>query len=182
MSAPHATNHVRDNRIKIYERYTAAISALMHSIAGVSAIYTNTVSISDPNYYDDSSYKKRLKEFTSINKNCFLLDIHGTGEERGCDIYPGIGRNKEFLLGHTEILDDLCSISDKYGISIGSLDKFPATKQQTVTKYCATQLNIPSMQIEINKNYRKPKESPEKFLNLVLFLSEFMEKIKKRNE
>ena len=58
----------------------------------------------------------------------------------------------------------------------------PAFKQQTVTKYSATQLNIPSMQIEINKKYRKPDNSPEKFLDLVLFIREFLEKIKKRNE
>ena len=182
VSAPHATNHIRLNKYKIYERYTAAISVLMHSLTGASSLYTNTVSIADPNYYDHCSYKDCLKEFTSRNTNYFLLDIHGTGEERECDIYPGIGSNKEFLLGHTEILEDFYRISAKYGINIGSLDKFPALKQQTVTKYSATQLNIPSMQIEINKKYRKPDNSPEKFLDLVLFIREFLEKIKKRNE
>jgi gamma-glutamylcyclotransferase (GGCT)/AIG2-like uncharacterized protein YtfP len=182
VSAPHATNHIRLNKYKIYERYTAAISALMHSLTGASSFYTNTVSIADPNYYDHCNYKNRLKEFTSKNTNNFLLDIHGTGEERECDIYPGIGSNKEFLLGHTEILDDFYRISAKYGISIGSLDKFPALKQQTVTKYCATQLKIPSMQIEINKKYRKPNNSPEKFLDLVQFIRHFLEEIKKRNE
>jgi len=182
VSAPHATNHIRLNKYKVYERYTAAVSALIHSLAGVSSFYTNTVSIADPNYYDNCSYKNQLKEFAGRNKNYFLLDIHGTGEERECDIYPGIGNNKEFLLGHTEILDDFYRISDKHGLSIGSLHKFPAVKQQTVTKYCATQLNIPSMQIEINKKYRKPDKSPEKFLDMVYFIVEFIEEIKKRNE
>jgi len=182
ISAPHATNHIRLNKFKIFERYTAAISALMHSLTGASSVYTNTVSISDPNYYDNCELKKRLGVMCKDSSHNFLLDIHGTGEEREFDIYPGIGKDKEFLLGHTQILDDFYKTAAEYGISCGSPLKFPASKQQTVTKYSATQLSIPSMQLEINKRCRQPDKHPEKFLDLIGFIREFLLKKKKRNE
>ncbi len=179
LSAPHATNHIRLNKYKIFERYTAALSALMHSLTCSTSVYTNSVSISDPNYYDDCEYKKSLGRLCKETPHNFLLDIHGTGEERKFDIYPGIGKEKEFLLGRTGILDDFLTTAEKYGISCGSLGKFPAARQQTVTKYAATKLSIPSMQVEINKKYRLPDKDPEKFLVLVDFLRDFLEKIKK---
>jgi len=179
VSAPHATNHIRFNKVKIFERYTAAIAALMHSIVGTSSVYTNSVSITDPNYYDQCEYKQFLKEFSRKSTQHFVLDIHGTGENRKCDIYPGIGRNMEFLLGNSGILEDLTDSAVKFGIKCGGLDKFPASKQQTVTKYCASKLGIPSMQLEINKKYRQPDKYPEKFLTLIVFLKDFLEKIKK---
>lgn len=182
VSAPHATNHIRLNKYKIHERYTGALSALMHCLMGTTSIYSNSVLISDPNYYDNCPYKTILEDISSNYKYNFLLDIHGTGEEREFDIYPGIGKDKEFLLGQTNILDDFYNTAEKYGISSGSLDKFPASKQQTVTKYAATQLGIPSMQIEINKRYRLPDKDPESFLLLIEFLRDFLELIKKRNE
>ena len=179
VSAPHSTNHVRLGRFKIFERYTAALSALMHSLTGACSLYANSVSISDPNYYDNCGFKETLTEIAK-NKRCeFLLDIHGTGEEREHDVYPGIGKNNEFLLGQTFILDSFYETADKFGISCGSTDRFPASKQQTVTKYGASRLNIPSMQVEINRKFRQPEKHPEKFLNLVGFLREFLGKIKK---
>ncbi len=179
ISAPHATNHIRLNRFKVYEKYTAAISALLHSLTGASSIYTNSVSISDPNYYDSCHFKSRIKEMCSDTPHHFLLDVHGTGEDREFDVYPGIGKNREFLLGYTEILNDFYNIAEKYNISCGSLDKFPAAKQQTIAKYGAINLKIPSMQIEINKRCRNPERDPAKFLNIIGFIWEFLEKIKK---
>ena len=182
MTAPHATNHIRMKKFKVFERYTGALSVLLHSLTGSASLYTNSVSISDPNYYDDCDFKEKLGVICKENRRYFLLDIHGTGEEREYDIYPGVGKDKEFLLGHNEYLEDLFITARKYSISCGSLDKFPASKQQTVTKYAATRLGVPSMQLEINRKYRLPENNPEKFLLLVEFLREFLGKIKKRNE
>ena len=182
VTAPHATNHIRMKKFKVFERYTGALSVLLHSLTGSASLYTNSVSISDPNYYDDCDFKEKLGVICKENRRYFLLDIHGTGEEREYDIYPGVGKDKEFLLGHNEYLEDLFITARKYSISCGSLDKFPASKQQTVTKYAATRLGVPSMQLEINRKYRLPENNPEKFLLLVEFLREFLGKIKKRNE
>ena len=179
VSAPHSTNHVRFGRLKIFERYTAALSALLHSITGACSLYTNSVSISDPNYYDNCGFKETLSEIAKNKRYEFLLDIHGTEEKRDHDIYPGIGKNNEFLLGQTFILDKLYETAAEFGISCGSTERFPASKQQTVTKYGATRLNIPSMQLEINRKFRQPEKYPERFLSLVGFLREFLGKIKK---
>ena len=112
----------------------------------------------------------------------FVLDIHGTGEEKENDIYPGVGTEREFLLGNELILELLYKSAEKYGLRCGDLGKFPAAKQQTVTKYCALSLGIPSMQLEINKCFREPEKHPEKFIKLLKFLENFLSEIKKRNE
>ncbi|MGI9553487.1 MAG: gamma-glutamylcyclotransferase family protein [Thermodesulfobacteriota bacterium] len=180
VSSPHATNHVRLSKLKRFEHYTAAIGVLLHSYLDITAVYSNSVSDPDPNYYDDSPYKELLKNI-SLNAGLnFVLDLHGTGEEREADIYPGIGKNREFLLGSDFILDGLYKSAEKYSITCGSLDKFPASKQETVTKFCARILGIPSMQLEINRAYRQPDKDPEKFETLINFLVDFFSEIKKR--
>ena len=182
VSAPHATNHIRLKKYKIFERYTAAVAVLMHSVLDTSSVYTNSVSMTDPNYYDESEFKRSLAEIAGVKKLDFVLDIHGTGEEREEDIYPGVGDSGEFLLGKDQIIDFLYKSADEYGLKCGSLGKFPAAKQQTVTKYCALNLGVPSMQLEINRKYRMPEKHPENFITLINFLKNFLSKIKTRNE
>ena len=182
VSAPHATNHVRLSKLKRYEVYTAALTVLLHSYLDITAIYTNSVTDPDPNYYDKSRYKKILENYSHRSGFDFVIDLHGTGEERDADIYPGIGKNKEFLLGNDYILKELYKSAEKYSIKCGGLDMFPASKQDTVTKFCSKRLGIPSMQLEINKSFRQPETNPDKFKALVSFLVEFLSNIKKGNE
>lgn len=182
VSAPHATNHVRLSKLKRFEIYTAAISVLLHSYLDVTALYSNSVTDPDPNYYDGSIYKKILKDFSLKSDLNFVLDIHGTSDKRAADVYPGVGKNKEFLIGNEYILDELYKSAEKYSIICGSLDKFPASRQNTVTKFCAKKLGVPSMQLEINKSFRQPEEYPDKFEALIKFLINFLLNIKKGNE
>jgi len=182
VSAPHATNHVRLSKLKRYEVYTAALSVLLHSSLDTTSVYSNSVTDPDPNYYDKSEYKDVLKDLSHNAKLTFVLDLHGTSETRKEDIYPGVGVNREFLLGNEHILDKLYKSARRYSIKCGSLDKFTASKQNTVTKFCSQTLGIPSMQMEINKNYRQPQKYPDKFLILFRFLLDFLSGIKKGNE
>ena len=182
VSAPHATNHVRLSKLKRFEIYTATISVLLHSYLDITAIYSNSVTDPDPNYYDESKYKKILKDCSCKEDLNFILDLHGTDEKREADIYPGVGKNKEFLIGNEYILDEFYNSAEKYSIKCGSLNKFTASKQNTVTKFCANRLTIPSMQLEINKTYRQPEKYPDRFEALIKFLISFLSQIKKRNE
>ena len=182
ISSPHATNHVRENKLKRFEVYTAALGTLMHLYADTNVVYTNSVSAIDPNYYDDCSYKINLKNISDREDLKFVLDLHGTGEDKEHDIYPGVGRNMEFLLGKDYILEDLHCSANEYGLTCGGIDIFPASKQKTVTRYCATNLGIPSMQLEINRKLRFPEKYPENFVGLFKFLVRFLGRIKKRNE
>jgi len=175
VTSPHSSVHRRMGKLKRQEFYTAALSVMLHSLTGCHVLYTNRLMESDPNYYDESSFKKKLSQLVrSYDINC-LVDLHGTGRERGFDIYPGVGVKKEFLLGHENYLADFWQIAIASQISIGGLDVFPAAKQMTVTKYAASKFNIPSMQLEVNRKLREPEKNPAEFVKLVKFLKEFID-------
>jgi hypothetical protein len=132
---------------------------------------------SDPNYYDDSPFKKRFSQIVRSNDIKSLIDIHGTGSEKRFDIYPGVGVKKEFLLGYENYLADFWKIANASKISIGELDVFPAAKQMTVTKYAARKLKIPSIQLEINRKLREPEKNPGNFIKLAKFLKGIIDEL-----
>ncbi len=174
VTAPHATAHVRMGKLKRQEFFTGALANLLHNITGCHVLYTNCLSETDPNYYDNSPFKTKLSEIVSGSDFKFLLDLHGTGPGRRVDIFPGTGKSREFLLGNEHYFDALLSSSESFGISIGREDIFPAAKQMTVTKYAARKLCVPSMQLEIVRELRDPGSSPEGFEKLVQFIKDFI--------
>lgn len=177
VSAPHASVHKRMGKLKRQEFYTGAISVILHSLTGCHVLYTNRVMKSDPNYYDDTPYKAKLGEVVKSNDIKFLVDLHGTGPERDHDIYPGLGVDKEFLLGNHDSLFELEACAELNRISLGALDVFPAAKQMTVTKYAARALGVPAIQLEINRRLREPEKNPEDFTKLIMFLKDFIDKL-----
>jgi len=177
VTAPHASVHKRMGKLKRQEFYTGALTVMLHSLTGCHALYSNRLMESDPNYYDDSPFKTRLSEIAKKNDIKYLIDLHGTSPERGDDIYPGAGVDKEFLLGQDNYLDELERAAALNEISIGGLDVFPAARQMTVTKYAARKLAVPSVQLEINRQLREPEKSPADFVKLVKFLKGFIENL-----
>jgi gamma-glutamylcyclotransferase (GGCT)/AIG2-like uncharacterized protein YtfP len=175
VSAPHSSVHKRMGKLKRQEYYTAALSVMLHSLAGCHVLYTNRLMETDPNYYDESPFKNKLNEIADSNHIKLLIDLHGTGRERRYDLYPGVGNEREFLLGCDNYLDELQKRAGSSNISVGGLDVFPAAKQMTVTKYAARKLNIPSIQLEINRNLREPDKKPGDFMRLVKFLGDLID-------
>ncbi|MEQ9617616.1 MAG: gamma-glutamylcyclotransferase [Deltaproteobacteria bacterium] len=177
VTSPHATAHVRMGKLKRQEFYTGALSVMLHSVTGCHALYTDRLSGVDPNYYDESPFKKRLAGIASNYDIGLIIDIHGTGSERKSEIYPGVGRGGEFLLGNNHFLSELEEAAALNNISLGGLDVFPAVRQMTVTKFAATGLGIPAIQLEINRDLRQPERTPSNFTRLFQFLTEFIEHV-----
>ena len=177
VTSPHSSVHKRLGKLKRQEFYTAALSVMLHSLTGCHVLYTNRLMESDPNYYDDSPFKKRFSQIVRSNDIKSLIDIHGTGSQKRFDIYPGVGVKKEFLLGYENYLADFWKIANASKISIGGLDVFPAAKQMTVTKYAARKLKIPSIQLEINRKLREPEKNPGNFIKLAKFLKGIIDEL-----
>lgn len=176
ITCPHATVHIRKEKRKIMEIYTAAIGTILYSLLNCHCLYTNSIQAIDPNYYDHCDFKEKMKKIISDNKIKFVVDIHGTGSKRKHDVYPGIGKEKEFLLENNKLLENLYLRAKDNNISVGSLNTFAAVKQMTVTKFAARKLGIPAMQIEINQKLRIPNENG-KFKRVVKFLHGFLKDI-----
>ncbi len=100
----------------------------------------------------------------------------GTRVQRNKDIYPGIGNNREFLIGNGFYLHKLEDSAN--GLALGDLHVFPASNQMTVTKFVAQKLEIPAMQLEINERLRHPESNSNGFEKLVTFLTEYLYQIK----
>ncbi|MCI0455286.1 MAG: gamma-glutamylcyclotransferase [Candidatus Dadabacteria bacterium] len=178
VTAPHATRHLRMNKLKEEEEYTGAISLILHALTGSHALYTHWASRIDPNFYDESPFKKKLTKVIRKFGIRFVLDLHGTRVQRGKDIYPGIGNNREFLIGNDLYLDKFEEVLVSNEIILGSLHVFPASIQMTVTKFVATKLGAPAMQIEINERLREPEGNPKGFEKLIDSLTEYINYIK----
>lgn len=177
ITASHATAHVRMGKLKRQEFYTGALSVILHSLTGCHALYTDRLSEIDPNYYEESPFKKRLANIVRRYNIGVIIDIHGTGSERKSEIYPGVGNGGEFLLGNNRFLYELGQAAALNNVSLGGLDVFPAARQMTVTKFAALRLGIPAIQLEINRNLRQPETTPSKFTRLVQFLTEFVGRV-----
>lgn len=174
VTAPHACAHVRMNKLKSQETFTGSLAVIIHSITESHALYTHRASEIDPNFYDESPFKKQIARIVKQFGIRFVLDIHGTSTAKSGDVFPGVGFDKEFLLGNESLLDKLVEGSDRFGIRLGSSNIFPASRQMTVTKFVAKKLGIPGMQIEISEELRTPDKFPKRFDNLVRFLADFL--------
>ncbi|MGQ0793258.1 MAG: gamma-glutamylcyclotransferase family protein [Deltaproteobacteria bacterium] len=174
IAAPHATAHMRMGELKSEERHTAALAALLHITEGCHALYTNSASEIDPNYSDDSPFKRALAEVAREFGIVAVFDLHGTTQERAEGIYPGVGQGGEFLRGRGFILNALYEAASQMGISVGGLHVFPASRQMTVTKFASRGLHTSAMQIEINKRLREPARDPAQFETLVALLRRFV--------
>jgi gamma-glutamylcyclotransferase (GGCT)/AIG2-like uncharacterized protein YtfP len=174
VTAPHATAHVRLGKLKRQEFYTGALAVLLHSLTGCHVLYTDRLSHADPNYTDDSPFKRKLSDIVGGHRFEFLIDLHGTGSGRPGDVFPGVGTEGEFLRTRRSALGELDISAVSNGISLGSPDVFPASRQMTVTRFAATKLGVPSMQLEINHSLRQPDVSPARFVMLVNFLRDFI--------
>jgi gamma-glutamylcyclotransferase (GGCT)/AIG2-like uncharacterized protein YtfP len=173
VTAPHACAHLRMNKLKSQETFTGSLAVIIHSITGAHALYTHRASEIDPNFYDESQFKKEIARIVKQFGIRFVLDIHGTSTAKIGDAFPGVGFDKEFLLGNESVLDRLVECSERFGIRLGSSKIFPASRQMTVTKFVARKLRITSMQIEISEELRAPETFPKRFGKLVRFLTDF---------
>ena len=177
VTAPHSTAHVRMGKLKRQEFFTGALAQILHNTTGCHVLYANSLTETDPNYYDDSAFKAKLSGLARESDLRLLIDLHGTGLGQSADIFPGTGEAREFLLGNDGYFDALISSSRSSGIGIGGEDVFPAAKQMTVAKFSARELGLPAIQLEIAQELRKPDSSPEDFVRLVGFLKDFISQL-----
>ena len=177
VTCPHSTAHTRMGKLKRHEFYTAALGAVLHLVLGCHCLYANREQETDPNYYDDCGFKTVLGKILSEREIELVVDIHGTGNERPEDLFPGVGAEREFLLSTPDVLDRFYLIAEKHGIATGSVDIFPAARQMTVAKFAANRFSVPAIQIEISDRLRMPWRREDEFRRLIGFLTEFVEKV-----
>ncbi len=157
ITAPHATRPFRDGARRFSDGGgTAALAVAVAQLSGATAIYTTYEGPSDPNYYDDNEFKTSLAELIADVQPKLILDIHGSHPYRSYDIDLG-SMGGDSLLGDPSIVERLIASLRNEGVSSISLNRFGASKNETITKY-STMHGVPAVQLEINATWITPNE------------------------
>ena len=146
--APHATAQTREGRIKQADAGTGSLALELNKLRDVSILYTTYLSPSDPNFYDNNSFKDSLSVILQASTPKFVIDLHASDSFRPYDIDFGTLNGKS-LLNNEPMLDTLVNDLKDCGIESLSRDYFPAEKSQTDTKFVYNK-GIPCIQLEIN--------------------------------
>lgn len=156
LSAPHAAVHTRKKKLKEEDEYTGAFALLLAELTHAHAILATHKSATDPNKDKDVPYKSQLTEAIGSGKIKFVLDIHGAKREQLFGIALGTMKGRSCPEGQrAKIIDTFL----KYGFSKDASDPlmrididstFPASSDETVTRYVWNKHEIPTMQVEIN--------------------------------
>ena len=174
ISAPHATVHLRCQRLKGEEEFTGALAQFLAEKTGVHALYSHYRSLGDPNWDRHSPYKQRLQEIVQSNDIRFVLDLHGMSNKYKIGLALGTmnGRscpNYEPLILKTVAKQlRLTSQVDAKKFSELHWDHFVLNHSRftgglanyTITRFASQQLGVPALQIELCATARVVERRP----------------------
>ncbi|HEX3031175.1 MAG TPA: hypothetical protein VHS59_02865 [Bacillota bacterium] len=171
VSAPHAVRHKRRKEIKSSDEFTGSTALLLNKLTGCHVLAATKLYSGDPNFDYPCIYKDLLRQLCAQHQIRLVLDLHGAARERDFAVDLGTMWGKS-LLGQSWILEQVIKAFRSQNISPISQNRFSADSQHTVTWFTATQLGIPAVQLEINKEFRVPRQNPEAYSRLLAALTE----------
>lgn len=178
VTAPHATAHLRGERLKGSDLGTGALAVVLNRLAEAPALYTTWAAPSDPSFYDDNPFKERLAALVRQRKPGLVLDLHASREDRPYDLDFGTLRG-DSLRGRTVLLDKLRRQLRAAGLQNLSDNAFAGERQATVVRFLYRE-GVPCVQLEINARWLRPEEGPagaERFFRLAKALTAFIEEL-----
>lgn len=176
VTAPHSVRHVRKKKIKPSDIFTGSIAYFLFELTGCHSLALVKSYNGDPNYDQNCVFKEKIKDICSDNEIKLVIDLHGASRDRPFEIDLGTMNGKS-LLGNREIKKLLMECFQEYGIEKITCNNLSADNQDTVTKYTACKLKIPSLQIEINRRLRAPNQNGEPFNRLLASMALFVSQI-----
>ncbi len=180
ITAPHATRPLREGKRRFSDGAgTAALAVELAKMTGATVIYTTYEGPSDPNYYDDNRFKEELARVLSLKRPKLVIDLHGSHPFRSYDIDLGT-MNGESLQGERQWITRLVQYLNGEGINSISYNRFPAAKNQTITKFVSKK-GIPAIQLEVNATYVTPAAGnieAQRFSKLLQALARFINGVK----
>jgi len=177
ISAPHATNHIRNEKIKVHETNTGALARKLAEDVGCSYIAKPcTKDLGDPNYDESCVYKDIISEYIKEHNVSLFVDLHGMSYTHKEAIDIGVnGGNNIDNNGMAQKLAEI--INGRFKSTVACIDKyFQAAPAYTMSRYVHDNLGIPAIQLEINSRYRKFKdEHAEKSILLMKSIEAFLQ-------
>lgn len=177
VSAPHAVRQFREGRMKKPDLYTGGIAQYLHKVSGCHMISSSKFGECDANYdpVGTNQYQASLKKYLDEHNVKVLLDLHGADRSREYavelgtapkhDQAPGISCEEDpslheykFIAGFIKsVFEERFAELDTDKKEIWKNQIFDAGKYNTVTKFISDNTSTACIQLEINGNYRDPK-------------------------
>ena len=175
LSAPHAFVHSRNGKIKSNENNTNKIVKIVSMLTGCHVIYTYKDTDCDPNHDDDSLYKKELSKYIKENNIKYLIDVHGLNVKTDCPLEIGTNNYKNI---DEKIVNIIKEIFNKYYDGEIIVDeKFKAKSNKRITNYISEYNDIETIQLEINRKYRRLEHRSITFSKTIEALLEIIKKL-----
>lgn len=159
-SAPHAFAHKRPSLVRKYKDHEEYTDRIVKDICKESksyGIYLTSDVDYDPNYHkNENPYKKEVQRIVEENKIKEFIDIHGLSEDHMVDV--AIYYKTRFFKS-IRLAEEISKVLNKgklKGLNI-QIFRLPENGRETLTEFCASQLRIPSVQIEIARYIREDK-------------------------
>ncbi|ASA25191.1 N-formylglutamate amidohydrolase [Paenibacillus donghaensis] len=155
LSAPHAINQYREGAIKPADMFTGALLLCVQKLTRCHAIYSSSFSLEDPNYILGGEYKAALAGLIQAHSIPYVIDIHGAAESRDFDVDLGTLHGASI---QQQEVNRIVQLFHTNGIRMVEQNHtFAASHPGTITSFCSRELQVQSIQMEINRRYRNPE-------------------------
>ena len=155
--APHTVKQVRNGEYKAADVYTGAMIKTLSETTEASIIYKTSTN-GDENYtIEDTEYRNKIREIVEENEIRVIFDLHGMRRDRESDLDVGTGDiNHINLLNQNYLLPSINNAftNENYKINYTVNKYFCGGKIYTTSTYASQKLGIPTIQLEINRNFR----------------------------
>jgi hypothetical protein len=124
----------------------------------------------DPNWDELCPYKEKISSLVAQQRIRLVLDLHGAAERRPFDVDVGTMHGRS-ILGSAEAIPVLRACFEAAGFRTITENVFSAERSHTITRFCATKLGIPAIQLEVNRRFRDPEHDPRSWAMLLRALT-----------
>lgn len=180
-------NRPGKSEFKAADVYTGSIAKYIAEQTGAHVIYKSAYTGVDDNYMGDGKvnsskvktktpYRDKIEEIIDENDIKLVIDLHGFADSDKKDYGVVFGTNNgKNLLNAQGLLDEIIKVFENNGyVESGTKEakkvnkhnaycidgKYAAAvKNRTIANYVATTLKTPSIQIELSRTNRDPKNS-----------------------
>ncbi|TVP81018.1 MAG: hypothetical protein EA344_13305 [Alkalicoccus sp.] len=173
ITAPHTTAYLRDSDQETQPAaiYTGALIQLLQDYTGAHILYT-VKKDADPSFYPASPFKQEMERIVEDHEVDVVIDLLGAGASHNFAI--DIGTDDGAYMDDTYSAD-LNAFAEQQGVGPVVLNNtFSASDDQTIAAFSHRELDLASMQLQIQSGYRNPRENEEAFYDMTVVLSEFI--------
>lgn len=180
ISAPHAYNHLRNNKIKKKETNTKNLVKIISEKTKCHIVYINKNIKYDPNTTVNNNYLNKVSEYIINNNIEYFIDIHGSKNKRKSIVE--IGTNDYLNVNEDiELIEALENILVKYVKKV-EIDNLFKSSTNTLCYNLNKDNNIETIQLEIKSDYRKINSDSKKFIKIINALCDFINYIERRGK